>query len=188
VSHELHIIEANPGRRNGWGLTALLLLMDCMGTGVLTIPYAFKRVGWWPAIFGMVLLCSIARYTGGLLCIQAQKYLNTSHTLGRLAEHYFNNCGAKIVLYSLYICVFVLIAYYQLVISKAIQGMFYTTPICLYHAGLIGGAIQLPLIQLRTLHDVSRILSVISILTIVIVLIICVVVAGMNGGVGETTP
>lgn len=135
----------------------------------------------------MILLCLLARYTGGMLCIQAQKYPNTSHTLGKLAEHYFNNFGSKTVLLSLYITIFVLIAYYQLVISKAIQGMFYSAPLCLYHAGLIGGAIQLPLIQLRTLHDVSRILSVISILTIVIVLTMCVVVAGMNGSVGETT-
>jgi len=186
-SEYLHVVRPNPVRRNGWVLTTFLLLMDCIGTGVLTIPYAFKRVGWWPAMFGMISLCLIARYTGVLLCNQAVKYPNTSHTYGKLAEHYFNKWGAQVVFYSLYVAIFFGLAYYQLVISKAIQGMFYSSPICLWHAGLLGSAIQLPLIQLRTLHDVGKILSVISLLTIMIVLIICVAVAGLNSPVGETS-
>jgi len=160
-------------RNNNWIQTTFLLLADVVGTGVLGLPYAFKRLGWIPGIAAMVVFCLLGQCTGKILCKLVVVFPEAS-TLGVLAEHLFNRAGIISSYMFLYVYIFFILCQYLLVSGKAVQGALYGEPICISTAILYVACILLPLNQVRTLHSVSF-LSIISILTIIVVLIMCFV-------------
>jgi len=158
-------------RSNGWFGTAFLMLTDVIGTGVLGLPRAFKLLGWIPGILAMVFFCFLGQYTGKLLCKLVCAYPE-SGTVGMLAENLYNKTGAVACYLFLYLFLFFVAGEYLLVSGKAVQGMFYSNPICIETAIFYVICVLTPLTQVRTLHSVA-LLSIISIVTILIVLVMC---------------
>jgi amino acid permease len=154
---------------SGWVLTAFLLLTDVVGTGVFGLASAFRKLGWFPGIVSLLLSALLGKYTGNLLCIMTKENRN-AETMGILAKN-LNNTVANISYYGLYGLLFILLGGYLLICGKAIQGVFYTQPICLSTATLYGICVLLPLCQARRLYCVA-LMSTFSALTILIILAI----------------
>jgi len=169
-------------RSNGWFGTAFLLLTDVIGTGVLGLPRAFKLLGWIPGILSMMFFCFLGQYTGKLLCKLVCAYPE-SGTVGMLAENLYNKTGAVACYLFLYVYIFFVLGEYLLVSGKAVQGMFYSDPICIETATFYVVCVLLPLNQVRTLHSVA-LLSIISIVTVLIVLAMCLFYL-IKGGIVE---
>ncbi|KAL3909965.1 MAG: hypothetical protein SGILL_007879 [Bacillariaceae sp.] len=53
--------------RTPWYLTAIILLSEVMGTGILSLPYAAKTLGWASTLMAVPLFAAIASYSGFLL-------------------------------------------------------------------------------------------------------------------------
>jgi len=157
-------------RENNWIQTTFLLLADVVGTGVLGLPYAFKRLGWIPGIAAMVIFYFAGQYTGKILCKLIVAFPEAA-TLGELAEHLFNRVGIMVSYVFLYVYLFFILCQYLLVSGKAVQGALYNDPICIDIAILYVACVLLPLNQVRTLHSVSF-LSIISTITILVVLVL----------------
>lgn len=154
-------------RENGWFLTTFLLLTDVVGTGIFSLPSAFRKLGWCPGILWSLLSALIGKYTGNLLCIMIKENPE-AETMGLLAKN-LNKTVSNISYYGLYFLLFILLGGYLLICGLAIQGVFYSHPICLRTATLYGICILLPLCQARRLYSVA-LMSTVSALTILIVL------------------
>ena len=53
--------------RTPWYGTAIILLSEVMGTGILSLPYAAKMIGWTSTMVAVPLFCVLATYSGFLL-------------------------------------------------------------------------------------------------------------------------
>eukprot|EP00980_Cylindrotheca_fusiformis_P006250 scaffold1336_cov158-Cylindrotheca_fusiformis.AAC.12 len=70
-SHE-HIGSA----RTPWYGTTTLLLSEVMGTGVLSLPFAARTLGWFWTIVAVPLFAVVATYSGWLLASVKKEYLD----------------------------------------------------------------------------------------------------------------
>jgi len=155
-------------RNNGMLKTTLLLLMGNLGTGVLTIPYAFHMVGFINGCVISVFMALLTRYAAVLLSRVFLEHQDC-HTMGALAERLSSPRFARFVHTGVYVYMFVKLAYWLLVAAKAIENI---KTMCIYTAALWCGIVLLPLMQLRTLGDISY-LGVLSLLAIVAVVVLC---------------
>jgi len=135
-------------------MTSFLMLCNVVGSGILGLPYAFKRLGWLPGICSLLLFCFLGQFTGKILCKLVVAF-PASPTLGGLAEHLYGKIGKMSCYVILYVYLFFILSQYMLISGKAVQGAIYEDNMCISTAMLIAGCILLPLSQVRTLHSVS---------------------------------
>jgi len=160
-----------PEKQNEWTHTALLLVADLIGSGILSLPKAFADVGWAGGFFLFAFCAPLNVYTGVLL-FRIRNILPNAATYGTVGGHLFGRCGATIGYFVLYIYIVLLLGNYVVVLSMNVQGIFYTSRLCRAVAGVVAGSLLLSTNQIRTLHGVS-ITAIVSNITIVIVLAIC---------------
>jgi amino acid permease len=173
-SERIKVIPADElPRNNGYKKTALLLVLGNLGTGVLTLPYAFSLIGLIPGVITSMIMAVAVRYTGVLLVSIFVEHQN-SHTMGALAERLGGRLYARFVYSAVYFYMFMILSYQLLTASLALQDI---ENMCIYTAALYTGVLLLPLMQLRTLGWISY-LGVLSFLTIAVVIAISLQQAG----------
>ena len=161
-------------KANAWTNTAMLLIADIVGTGVLSLPYAFSRLGWAGGITVLLLCYPINVYTGVLLSRMRTAFPADCSTYGTLGHRLFGKWGGLVGYIMLYSYLSLILGDYMIVMAKSIQGISsFSADLCRPMAGLVAMFILLVSNQLRTLHAIS-LLSVISGLTIVAALGLCV--------------
>jgi len=160
-----------PEKRNEWTHTALLLVADIIGSGVLSLPKAFADLGWGGGFFMLIFCVPLNLYTG-ILLFRIRNILPNATTYGTVGGHLFGRCGATMGYFVLYVYIVLLLGDYMVVLSMNVQGIFYISRLCRAIAGVVVGALLLATNQIRTLHGVS-ISAIVSNSTIVIVLAIC---------------
>ena len=167
-------------KANAWTNTAMLLIADIVGTGVLSLPYAFSRLGWAGGITVLLLCYPINVYTGVLLSRMRTAFPADCSTYGTLGHRLFGKWGGLVGYIMLYSYLSLILGDYMIVMAKSIQGISsFSADLCRPMAGIVAMFILLVSNQLRTLHAIS-LLSVISGLTIVVALGLCVWAISMS--------
>jgi len=165
-------VQNDHARTSTWWHSALLVVADVVGTGVLSLPYAFSRLGWVPSLILLAVNLFFGVYSGILLSRMATVFPNAS-TFGMLGDLFFNRIGALFGYISLYSYLFFLLSEYLLVLGKAMQGIV-ESRMCLSLASFISSLVLIFPNQFRTLHGISF-LSAISFITVFIVLVMCII-------------
>jgi len=158
-------------RENSWQATALLILMDDLGTGLLTIPYAFSRVGIIPG-FVITILSGVASWWTAILLCHVIIEFPDAFTMGALAEKLCGYYTTQFVHATIYGSIFLFITYYLLICAKAFQDI---TWMCVYSAAIWCALFTFPFAQLRTLGSIVSKLGVLSFLMVNLTVLICLV-------------
>lgn len=156
---------------NEWYHTSSLLLADIIGTGILSLPGAFAKLGFAGGSVLLLISYALNLYTGVLLA-RLKLWFPAARSYGVLMGEAFGPRGKVYGYAVLTTYIFGILGNYQIVVARSLQGMLWDRDLCRPTAGLVGALLMLPGCQLRTLKSVSY-LSVISFLTIVIVVAIC---------------
>jgi amino acid permease len=154
-------------RRATWQATSALIIADIVGTGILTLPYAFAQLGWTAGLV-VLLLCWPLNFFTGFQLNKVHLAFPGSITLGDAACQLGGRLGGLLGYASLYFYLLLLLGDYFIVLSKAMQGMLWDWTLCRPEAGLLAAALLIPSNQFRTLHALSA-LSIFSFATIVAV-------------------
>ncbi|CAK0885978.1 unnamed protein product [Prorocentrum cordatum] len=156
-------------RRSEWHHTALLVVADVVGTGVLSLPGHFGALGWLP---GLLLLagCALLNLYTGMLLVQCKLWYPRVRSLGELAAEVAGPRIAALTHGVVYGYIFLGCGNYLLVLSKSLQSIW--PQLCRPHAGVAGMACLFLPNHLRTLTAIAP-LSVFSNFTIVVAIAIC---------------
>jgi proton-coupled amino acid transporter len=166
-----HALLTIPEKRNEWTHTALLLVADIIGSGVLSLPKAFADMGWGGGFFLLAFCAPLNIYTG-LLLFRIRNILPNATTYGTVGGHLFGRWGAVLGYFVLYFYIVLILGDYMVVLSMNVQGIFYSSRLCRAVAGFVVSALLLSTNQIRTLHGVSM-TAIVSNSTLIIVLGIC---------------
>lgn len=120
-----HMLEV----QNGWFVTALLLLVDVFGTGVLSIANAIRVLGWVPGMAILSITMPLNVYTGVLLS-RLQQAHPIAITVGDMFGLVFGPKSAIIGYTVLYLYILVILADDIIVLSQSVQGVFYWVDMC----------------------------------------------------------
>ena len=184
---------AAPHSQSEWRFTALLLVADIIGTGILSLPGAVNELG---SALGLTWLClalplnvgsGMLLYRARMDCAAATGVKPTTYGEAFSALYGPNHplCGLSYAILYSYI-VFVL-GDYLIVLAKSVQAAFYGVVICRPVAAAVSCVALLPLAQLRTLHAVSW-SSIVGTSTILIALGICFNDVAMSGPAETAMP
>jgi amino acid permease len=126
-----------------------------MGIGVLALPYSISKLGWILGLASILVICMLNAYTMNLLCRIALTRSNAS-TYADVGGFVGNR--TRIVLSfiaSLFMAAVVCANY--LVATVSLQQIFAGAgvKICGFRCGCLLGATTLPLLQIRTLHQLG---------------------------------
>lgn len=122
--------------RTPWYGTTILLLSEVMGTGVLSLPFAAKTLGWVWTIIAVPLFAVVAAYSGWLLASVKREYPEvgsyadaSNELLGRSFGTFTKACmlvnwGAIAI-------------YYMIALAEGIGDLFGDTLGCSYERSLV---------------------------------------------------
>jgi len=159
----------------------LLILADIQGTGILSLPYAFAQLNWSIGLT-LLILCWPLNFFTGYLLNKVHLAMPKCVTFGDVGKKLAGPAGGIIGYGSLYFYIVLLLGNYFIVLSKAMQGIFWSWYLCRWVAGLMTMVILIPTNQLRTLHSLTAV-SVFSSVTIALVCIIYMVnISTSKGG------
>ena len=177
--------EKAPIRRSLWVNTALLIIGDILGAGIIELPGNLRVLGWGVGIPSIVIFLIVSYYLGVLVSRLASMF-SSALTFGDLAEPSCGRIGYVMAHWSQQIYLVLTCGLYVLLASKSLQLMLYDYDLCQPVAGLIIAAIFLIPAQLRNLHEISFI-ALLSFLCIVGYILICLhEMSGHEGGGGTT--
>mmetsp|Transcript_2973 Transcript_2973/g.12041 ORF Transcript_2973/g.12041 Transcript_2973/m.12041 type:complete len:497 (-) Transcript_2973:28-1518(-) len=169
-----------PIRQSHWLQTALLLMADIVGAGVLSLSGAVRRMGSYTGLVLLGLFIPLNVVTGlmlwkvryGLRDIRAGDV--PSSTYGELFDTLFGRSHwlSYAAYFTVYLYIFLACADYFLVLAKSIQEAVFTVDLCRPVAGALGACVLVFGNQLRTLDGVSFV-SIFGSATILMVLAIC---------------
>jgi len=168
VSHRGYVA---PVRQTGWVNCVFIILADLIGTGIMGLPYTFSKLGWLVGSIILLFFGVLTWYSGFLLWRLHMTY-PSGITYGDMAEAVSGKTLKWVAFVIVYVYFFLKIANYLLVTGRSLQTLFWMYDVCLYYC-LVGCLVVLiPLVQLKTLHQVSYVgaLSVIMIIATVLCL------------------
>lgn len=176
-----------PPRRSLWYNTALLIVGDILGAGIIELPYNLSLMGWGIGLPMILVFVLISYYLGVLVSRLASRF-SRALTFGDLAEPSCGRLGYVAARYTQQIYLVLTCGLYVLLASRSLQLMFYDFDLCQPIAGLwVILAFAIPS-QLRRLHEISFI-AFLSFVCIVGYILICVKEIYESDGhlPGETT-
>jgi len=139
-------------RKNTWQASVRVYLANLIGTGTITMPYAFMKLGFIPGMFLSIGTGLMSLYTSILLsCVVIE--CPDAHTMGDLVGKLGPKWLSNTIYSTIYSSIFLFFAYYLLVCSEAIQDI---QEMCLATATLILGLFLFPFAQMRTMGDLSK--------------------------------
>jgi len=143
-----------PIRRSLWINTAMLIVGDILGAGIIELPGNTRVLGWSCGIPFMLIFAIMSYYLGTLVSRMATQF-SRAVTFGDLAEPSCGRLGYVFAHYSQQTYLVLTCGLYVLLASKSLQYMLYDWELCQPTAGLIVIAVFLIPSQLRNLHDIS---------------------------------
>lgn len=164
--------EKAPIRRSLWINTAMLIIGDVLGCGIIELPGNTRILGWGWTIPLLLIFMSLGYYLG-LMVSRVATHFAQALTFGDIAEPVFGRNGYMIAAISQYTYLVLTCGLYVLLASKSLQYMLYDYDLCQPVAGAIVVAAWVLPSQLRNLHEISFI-AVLSFIAICGYLIICV--------------
>ena len=163
-----------PERRSGWLQTAVVLLSELVGSGVLALPFALARLGWVPGLVLVLALALLNLYSGVLLWRLHLLVPTVGVTYGDLAGAVGGPLARATVFAVAYCYFFALQIVYLLTAAECLQVALFWVERCLYWYTLAAFAVLLALSQCRSLHAISYlgVLSSAAVLLSVVVLLV----------------
>lgn len=146
--------EKAPIRRSLWINTAMLIVGDILGAGIIELPGNTRVLGWGFSIPFMIIFALMSYYLGTLVSRLATQF-SRAITFGDLAEPSCGRIGWAFAHYSQQTYLVLTCGLYVLLASKSMQYMLYDWELCQPVAGLLVMAVFLIPSQLRSLHDIS---------------------------------
>ena len=161
--------------------TALLLVADCVGTGVLGLPAEVDLLGPLGLLF-LALQIPVNAYVGGLLNAAATRVDDgtrpqqggaTANILQLTRALFGAGSGAaRATAAAWYLNLFLVLGNYLVVMGYAVQAL--AGGLCAYQASVVATLLALGLSQLPRMRDLGQLPTLLSIATVVGVLAICV--------------
>ena len=163
-----------PERRSGWLQTAVVLLSELVGSGVLALPFALARLGWVPGLVLVLALALLNLYSGVLLWRLHLLHPTVGVTYGDLAGAVGGPPARATVFAVAYCYFFALQIVYLLTAAECLQVALFWVERCLYWYTLAAFAVLLAMSQCRSLHAISYlgVLSSAAVLLSVVVLLV----------------
>ena len=162
--------------RTPWYGTTIILLSEVMGTGILSLPFAAKTLGWTTSMIAVPLFAFFACYSGWLLACVKREYphiTSFADASKELLGHRFGNFTG--------ICMRVnwgaTAIYYLIATADGIQdilGRNSSIGNCSYKRSIVAALLLLVPTQCRDFHAISKYLSAPSSLAIVTLLFIII--------------
>lgn len=167
----------------GWAQAALLIVADVVGVGVLAIPGACRKLGWWISV-PLILACYPLNLYVGVLMERLRRWCAPgAATLGDLGYAIFGNYGGYFGWLGLYLYIIFVMGDYLIVLGSCLEGLINAeenVPINKVSGCLISAAILLLPNQLRSLSNCLA-LCISSALTMGLSLILILSTVFANG-------
>lgn len=165
-----------PERRAEWYMIVFLLLGDIIGTGVLELPVAVRKLGYVTGTVAIVF-CALPNLYTGLLLVRLRNAYPRAVSYRDMAHEVLGPRWGLWVGALMYFSFAILLASYLLVLAKTLQGLFWKLPtVCQPVWAAVAALALVPSNQLRTLNAVS-ITTVVGCITMIITLVVCVLEA-----------
>mmetsp|Transcript_5915 Transcript_5915/g.14023 ORF Transcript_5915/g.14023 Transcript_5915/m.14023 type:complete len:479 (+) Transcript_5915:93-1529(+) len=154
--------------RTPWYGTTVVLLSEVMGTGVLSLPFAARTLGWISTLISIPLFAIIAAYSGWLLALVKREH----HDFGSYADASTELLGHAFGAFTK-ACMLVnwgaLAVYYMIALSNGLGDLF--QGMCDYERTIIAACLLILPCQCRDFYNISKYLSIPSTLAIVVLLV-----------------
>uniref|UniRef100_A0A7S3E6Q2 Amino acid transporter transmembrane domain-containing protein n=1 Tax=Chloropicon laureae TaxID=464258 RepID=A0A7S3E6Q2_9CHLO len=167
-------LHHGPAQVSEWYNTTANLLAEVMGTGLLSLPSTVAGLGYILGSISIVTFAVAIFYSGSVLAKVKNRYAKHVLSYGDMAFILHGKPFEVATRWLLYANWYFLMCYYTLALASSLQAAFYwNESLCFWMWGLIGCAILLPFIQLRTLHAISYMsfASTVSIIAAVAVIV-----------------
>ncbi|KAJ8905646.1 hypothetical protein NDN08_002152 [Rhodosorus marinus] len=152
-------------------LAMFLLVVDMVGTGVLSIPNAFATLGWIPGHLTLLLCWGLSMCAGFLLWrLRYQKYEGV-HSYPELFNGAFGKKGLVFARFNTYPLLFLYSAAFSYTQAKAWSALFSGSAVSLTEWMVIAGFISLVVLQLRSFKAMAF-TSIIAIVSIIVPVVI----------------
>lgn len=144
-----------------------------MMKGVLSVPFAIAQLG---GIWGYISLfiLGIGCIYSGLLCAQLLAVVPTAIVMADIGEAALGRKGRNVVMSVSYIYITGVSIILQLTATLALHDTFFDLMWCKFTLGILVSIVSIPLLQYRSLQEVSWI----ALVGIVGILIPCAIVVG----------
>ncbi|KAJ8905649.1 hypothetical protein NDN08_002155 [Rhodosorus marinus] len=148
-------------------LAMFLLVVDVVGTGVLTIPNTFATLGWIPGHLTLLLCWGLSLCAGLLLWrLRHQKY-KSGHSYPQLFFSAFGKKGLVFARFNTYPLLFLYTAAFSYTQAQAWSALFSGSAVSLTQWMIIAGFVSLVVLQLRSFKAMAF-TSIIAIVTIIL--------------------
>lgn len=157
--------------RSSWPMSALIMVGEIMGTGILGLPYACSRLGWVPGLVACVMFGITAVYSGVLLARVKNDFFPGADSYGDLAHATVGPIFGGFTRGAIVLTWALLLPYYLICCVDSLLLAFPDAPMCFWEWTLVVEAGLLVPLQLRSLHLISY-LSAASVLAMVVAIVL----------------
>lgn len=151
--------------RTPWYGTTIVLLSEVMGTGILSLPYASKILGWGTSLMALPLFAIIASYSGWLLW-RVQQERSSLHSYADAAKALVGPRFGSFTEISMLVSWGALAIYYMIAASDGLEDVI-SSNMCQYQRTFLVVLILVVPCQCRDFYSISKYLSLPSTLAIV---------------------
>jgi hypothetical protein len=126
--------------RTPWYATTILLLSEVMGTGVLSLPYAARTLGWVWTIIAVPVFAVVAVYSGWLLAFVKREFVGVG-SYADAAKELFGDRFGNFTKACMLVNWGAIAIYYMIALSEGIGDLFGNSLRCSYERSLVAIAI-----------------------------------------------
>ena len=170
--------------RTPWYGTTIVLLSEVMGTGILSLPYAAKTLGWVSAMVAVPFFAALACYSGWLLA-RVQRELPSVHSYADASTELLGERFGRFTKVCLLLSWGALAVYYLIAMADGIQDFLGSRLRCSYQRSMVAALLLVLPCQCRDFYAISKYLSIPS--TCAIVLLVLIVMGSLLGNGNTTT-
>jgi len=168
--------------RTPWHGTALLILTEVMGTGVLSLPHAAVTLGWVAAVLAVVVFGACGAYSGYILGRVKESHKHVKHFHDAALE-LVGPRFATVTHVGMLLNWGTLAIYFLIAMSNSIEGIYNQGFLgCTVTRTFVSALILLIPTQCRDFDSISKILSIPSVIAVLISILIVTVALMSEGG------
>jgi len=164
-------------KRTPWYGTAIVLLSEVMGTGILSLPYAAKILGWAAVVAAVPLFALFASYSGWLLAQVQQQHQDgvELHSFADASVHLLGTWFGRFTRICMLLNWGATAIYYLIATADGIGDIFEgSVDLCVYQRTLLASLILVLPCQCRDFYAISKYLSGPSTCSIILMVFIVI--------------